>query len=198
MRRASHSQEQAGLLFAALCALNGAFVPAFAKLTTNAGSPLFVAATSALFAGAFAAGVLTVRGELRILATPGVRVRLVAVGALGTAAAHLMFYAGAHRSTAIESALCLQIEPLYSLLAAWLALGHPPTRRRLTAIGILLVGIVCAVGPDGFTGSSGVWLLLITPLCWQLSHLVVLRGLPGVAPSILTAARYVQIGRAHV
>jgi len=36
-------QERIGLVCAALCALNGAFVPAVAKLTTNAASPLFVA-----------------------------------------------------------------------------------------------------------------------------------------------------------
>jgi drug/metabolite transporter (DMT)-like permease len=39
-----------------------------------------------------------------------------------------------------------------------------------------------------------VWLILATPLCWQLSHLVVLRGLPGVPPPVLTGARYVYGG----
>jgi drug/metabolite transporter (DMT)-like permease len=34
-------------------------------------------------------------------------------------------------------------------------------------------------------------LLLATPLCWQLSHLLVLKRLPGLAPPLLTGARYV-------
>ena len=51
-----------------------------------------------------------------------------------------------------------------------------------------------AVGASGFEASAGVWLLLITPLCWQFSHLVVLRGLVGVPPLILTSARYMYGG----
>jgi len=50
------------------------------------------------------------------------------------------------------------------------------------------------VGAHGLSGSSGVWILLATPLCWQLSHLIVLRGLIGVPPSILTGARYIHGG----
>src|SRR5262249_7612908 len=38
------------------------------------------------------------------------------------------------------------------------------------------------------------WLLLATPLCWQVSHLVVLRGLIGVPPLVLTSARYLYGG----
>jgi drug/metabolite transporter (DMT)-like permease len=37
-------------------------------------------------------------------------------------------------------------------------------------------------------------LLLITPLCWQFSHLIVLRGLVGISPSVLTGARYIDGG----
>ena len=39
--------------------------------------------------------------------------------------------------------------------------------------------------------SAGVWALLATPLCWQLSHLIVVRELVGVPPAGLTGARYV-------
>jgi len=186
--------ERIGLVFAALCALNGAFVPAFAKLTTNVGSPFFVAAATTCFAGGFAAVVLAVHAELSVLVRRGLALRLVGVGALGTAAPFMLFYSGAHRSTAIEAALCLQIEPVYSLLAAWLVLHHVPTPRRIAAIGVLLAGIVLAVGTRGIAASSGVWLLLVTPLCWQASHLLVLRGLPGVSPLVLTGARYVDGG----
>ena len=184
-------QERAGLLFAALCVLNGALVPAVAKLTTDRGAPLFVATVTTLFAGTFAALVLGIRGELRVLLRGVAGPRLAFVGTLGTGVAFLMFFAGASRSSAIETVLCLQIEPAYSLLAAWLVLGHRPTRRRVAAISILLVGIALAVGGRGFIPSSGAWLLLVTPLCWQLSHLVVLRSLVGISPLVLTGARYV-------
>jgi drug/metabolite transporter (DMT)-like permease len=189
----SPSQERSGLLFAALCALNGAFVPAVAKLTTNAAAPFFVATSAALFAGLTAALVLAVRGELRQLIDRRTALLLLVVGALGTAGAFTMFFWGARRASAIETVLCLQIEPAYSLILAWLFLGHRPTSRRIAATLTLLTGIILAVG-GRVALSPGVLVLLGAPLCWQLSHLIVLRRLVGVPPLILAGARYIYGG----
>jgi drug/metabolite transporter (DMT)-like permease len=103
----------------------------------------------------------------------------------------VLFFEGVSRTSAIETALCLQVEPLYSLLIARAFLGHPLTPRRLLAVTLLLVGIALAVGIEGLSGSSGVWLLLATPLCWQGSHLLMLKRLPEATPPLLTGARYV-------
>lgn len=191
----TRTDERAGLLFAALCALNAAFVPAVAKLTTDRAHPMFVAAATTLFAGATALVVLTTRRQLGLLVHRRIGPRLLLVGALGTGAAFWLFFQGARHATAIETALCMQIEPAYSLLAAWLVLGQRPTARRVAAITLLLAGIALALGGDAWSApSAGVWPLLATPLCWQLSHLVVLRGLAGVPPTVLTGARYVYGG----
>lgn len=187
-------RERVGLLFAGLCALNGGFVPAVAKLTTGAADPMFVATTAALIAALCAAVVLGVRGELSLLVARRSGPALAVIGALGTATAYTLFFAGTARATAIDAALCLQIEPAYSLLAAWVFLGHRPTLRRIGATGLLLAGIVLAIGTHGFSGSSGVWLLLATPLCWQASHLIVLRRLVGVEPTVLSGARFLYGG----
>ncbi len=184
-------QQRVGLVFAALCALNGAFVPAVAKLTTNQGTALFVAMTTSAFAAAFGFAISLWQGETHVLARRRTALRLAATGSLGTGAAFLMFFIGAQRTNPIESVLCLQIEPLYSLLASSIFLGHRPTAPRLLAIAALLSGIFLAVGGSGVAPSFGVWLLLLTPLCWQASHLIVLRGLRDVTPASLTAARYI-------
>ncbi len=140
------SEQRVGLIFAALCAINGAFIPAVAKLTTNQGSALFVATMTSGFAALFGFFVLGIRGQSRILRDPATSLRLVATGTLGTGFAFLLFFIGAQRTSPIQSVLCLQIEPLYALLASWIFLGHRPTRRRVIAILALLTGIVCAVG----------------------------------------------------
>jgi drug/metabolite transporter (DMT)-like permease len=189
-----HGEERLGLLAAALCALNGAFIPAVAKLTTGRASPLLVAAASNLFAAVAAFALMAVRGELHWLVERPRAWRLLAIAALGTGAAHLLLYVGASRTTAIVTTLCLQIEPAYSLLLAWLVLGHRPTPRRLVATVVLLAGIALAVGASAIETSLGVWFLLATPLCWQASHLVVLRGLVGVPAIVLTSGRYVYGG----
>jgi drug/metabolite transporter (DMT)-like permease len=186
--------ERLGLLFAALCALNSAFVPAFAKLTTGRADPFFVAAVTGAFAGLGCALLLVARGELAALWREGLGPKLAALGALGTGLAFFLFYAGASRASAIETALVLQIEPAYSLLLSWLVLGHRPTPRRVLALAVLLAGIALALGFRTLEASGGALLLMATPLCWQLSHLFVLRRLPGTTPIVLTSARYVYGG----
>jgi drug/metabolite transporter (DMT)-like permease len=190
----SQQQQQLGLLFAGLCALNGAFVPAFAVLTTAMGDSLLVASVSSLFAGAAALLVLGVRSELPILLRRREGPWLALIGLLGTALAHTMFYLGAARSSAIETALCLQVEPVYSLIASRIFLGHPFTRRRVLASLLTLAGIALAIGAHKATLSSGALILLATPLCWQSSHVVVLRTLRGISPPVLTGARYIYGG----
>jgi drug/metabolite transporter (DMT)-like permease len=106
----------------------------------------------------------------------------------------VLFYSGTARTSAITAALGMQVEPIYALIGAWVALGHRPTARRLAAIAIVLAGLALALGAEQATSASGVWMILATPLCWQLSHLVVLRGLVGVPPQVLTGARYVYGG----
>jgi drug/metabolite transporter (DMT)-like permease len=187
-------QDRAGLVFAALCALNSSFVPAIAKLTTGRADPFFVAAATGLFAGAGCTVLLAARGELAELWRPGRWPKLVLLGGLGTGLAFFLFFAGAQRSTAIETALALQVEPGYSLLLSWLALGHRPTLRRVAALLVILAGIGLALGVRTVDGSSGIALLMVTPLCWQLSHLLVLKRLPGTSPIVLTGARYVYGG----
>jgi drug/metabolite transporter (DMT)-like permease len=187
-------QELAGLGFASLCIASGAFVAAFAKLTTGRADPLSVAAGTSLFAGATAALWLGWRQELRRLVERRTAPRLALVGALGTAATALLFFEGASRTSATDVVLCLQIECAYSLVLARVFLGHPMTARRVGAVATLLAGIALAVEGGSSGASLGVALLLATPLCWQLSHLVVLRGLAGVPPHVLTGARYTYGG----
>jgi probable blue pigment (indigoidine) exporter len=171
--------------------LVGAFFPAFAKLTTGRADALFVATATTLFGGLAAFVLLAVRGQLGELARPGSAPRLVLVGALGTSAAYFLFFEGAKRTSAIDAVLCLQAESAYALVLARIFLGHPVTLLRLGAVLLLVAGIALAVQTGGFETSFGVALLLATPLCWQVSHLVVLRGLTGVSPQVLTGARYV-------
>ena len=188
------SAQRSGLLFAGLCALNGAFVPGVAKLTTGRAGPLFVATVTTLFAGLAAAVMLGRRGELSRLLERETAPLLILLGALGTTLPFVLFFIGTQRTSAIEAVLCLQTEPVYSLIVAWLFLGHRLTVRRVGAALVLAAGIVLAVGVGGLSDPLGVALLLVTPLSWQICHLLTLRGLPSVEPYLLTGARYVYGG----
>ncbi len=191
--RGGLSGQGAGMVFGLLCALNGAFVPAVAKLTTGRADPLFVAALTTAFAGASALAVLAARGELRLLVQRDTLGTLAILGLLGTALPYVLFFVGTQRTSAIEAALCLQIEPVYALLLAWRVLGHRLTLRRVAACAVLAAGVAVAVGvgKEARGDPLGLALLLVTPLCWQLSHVMVLRRLRGFPAQALTGARYV-------
>lgn len=183
-------QQRTGILFALLCAGGGAFVPAVAQVTTRAADPLVVTVLTTWFAAASALVVLALRKRLHHLFLTDRLVPLVLLGALGTCVAFALFFAGAARSTAIETVLCLQVEPLYALFLSWAALGVRPTVDRLAATAMIVFGLAIALGLKGLTLEGGTGYLLATPLCWQLSHLIALRWLPGTAPDVLAGARY--------
>ncbi len=188
------SGERAGLGFAMLCALNGAFVAPVARLTTERGDPLFVAAVTSCLAGVAACAVLAARGQLGALVRGRQAVLLAALGCLGTTLPNLLFFVGTSRTSALDAVLCLQIEPVYSLLLAWLVLGHRLTLRRVLSAAVLLAGIAFAMAGERLADPFGLGLLLATPLAWQLSHLLVMRRLAGASPELLTGARYLWGG----
>ncbi len=188
------ARERAGIVYALLCAVNGGFVPAVANVTTRAGDPMLVTVVTTWFAGAAALSVLALRGRLARLFRPSQAPALVVLGALGTSLAFTLFFAGAARASAIETLLCLQIEPVYALVLSWVVLKVRPTVERIAATGMILSGLLVALGLEGLAVGTGTWYLLATPLCWQVSHLVVLRWLGGTPADVLAAARYLWGG----
>jgi len=181
----------AGLALAGYCVLNGSFVPAFAKLTTHAASGLSNALLASAFGGVAALALMLARGQLPLLFDKRDFPTLLAVGALGTALAFVLYYSGAKRVSAIETALCVQTEPFYSLLGTRFVLGHAMPRRRVAAVGAIGLGIAVAIGTRPVSGWLGLGLLLATPLAWQSSHWVALKRLDVFDPMQLSGARYV-------
>jgi drug/metabolite transporter (DMT)-like permease len=184
-------RDRHGLVFAIACASVSAFQPGMARLTTGSVDALAVSLGTTAAAGLAALVHVALRGELRVLFTRSRVPRVLALATLGTAVPIFLFFEGARLSSATLAALCIQIEPAYSLALAWLVLGHRPNVARLLSVGAILGGIALATGVHGVASSQGIALLLAAPLCWQLSHLVALRGLGDASAAALTAARYV-------
>lgn len=190
----TRGSERAGLAFAFLCALSGAFVAPVARLTTENANPLFVAAVTTCLAGLAGALVLATRFQLGALVRGPNAPWLALLGALGTMVPNLLFFVGTARTSALDAVLCLQVEPAYSLLLAWGVLGHRLTLRRVASAVVILAGIGFAISGESLADPLGIGLLLATPLAWQLSHLVVLRRLREAPSRLLTGARYLWGG----
>jgi drug/metabolite transporter (DMT)-like permease len=164
-------------------------VPAVAKLTTSHADGLTIALFTSAFAALVSLGLLVVQGKLRLLLRDFGW--LVLIGTLGTAVAFLLYYSGARRVTAVETALCVQTEPIYSLIGTRFVLGYPTAKRRIAAVTAIAAGIALAIGMAPTSPLLGLGFLLATPLAWQMSHWVALKRLPVFDPQQLSGARYV-------
>ncbi len=181
--------DASGLAFAAYCVANSAFVPTVAKLTTSHADGLTIALFTSAFAAVVCLGLLALRGKVRLLLRDFGW--LVAIGTLGTAVAFLLYYSGARRVTAVETALCVQTEPIYSLIGTRFVLGYPTSKRRIAAVTAIAAGIALAIGTAPTSPLLGLALLLATPLAWQMSHWIALKRLQTFDPLQLSGARYV-------
>ena len=181
--------DASGLAFAAYCIANSSFVPAIAKLTTQHADGLTIATLTSAFGALACLALLVAAGKLRLLFRDFGW--LVAVGTLGTTVAFLLYYSGAQRVTAIETALCVQTEPIYSLIGTRFVLGYPISKRRLAAVTAIAAGIALAIGTAPTSPPLGLALLLATPLAWQTSHWIALKRLSTFDPLQLSGARYV-------
>lgn len=65
----------------------------------------------------------------------------------------LLYYAaetlGVQRTTASESGILISTAPVGMLLASWLVLGRPPSRRQVIGILVTLVGVVATIAAGG-------------------------------------------------
>lgn len=181
--------DASGLAFAAYCAVKTAFVPSVAKLTTQHADGLTIALFTSAFGAIGALGLLVALGKARLLLRDFGS--LVLVGTLGTAVAFLLYYSGARQVTAVETALCVQTEPIYSLIGTRFVLGYPVERRRIAAVVAIAAGIALAIGTAPTSPLLGLGLLLATPLAWQMSHWIALKRLAVFDPLQLAGARYV-------
>jgi drug/metabolite transporter (DMT)-like permease len=181
--------DASGLGFAAYCIVNSSFVPAVAKLTTQHADGLTIALFTSAFASLVCLGFLVAQGKLRLLLRDFGW--LVLIGTLGTAVAFLLYYSGARRVTAAETALCVQTEPIYSLIGTRFVLGYPTAKRRIAGVVAIAAGIALAIGTAPTSPLLGLAFLLATPLAWQMSHWVALKQLRFFDPLQLSGARYV-------
>ena len=114
----------------------------------------------------------------------------MAISLAGTFVPSLCMVYGMRRVSAITGVLLLQTEPIYSLIVATLVVGEIPAPRQVIATGLILVGIFSAFwGAGSLQLTAPALMVALTPLMWQLSHVITLRVMPPLRPISVTAAR---------
>lgn len=152
--------------------------------------PLLVAGVSALSAAIPFWLVLARRGLIHTLWDPAVRGTLVAIALTATVLSSLFFFVGASATTGLNASLLSQVEPVYSLFLAGIFLKEVITKSQIAATLLLLLGAVAIMWQDGLTFQRGDLLVVLTPLWYQIGHMLAKRIFPKLAhPYAVPAVR---------
>ncbi|MFJ7997411.1 EamA family transporter [Streptomyces sp. NPDC096310] len=105
---------------------------------------------------------------------------VIGVGlALGVAKFGLLFVGMDRGMPAGLSSLVLQIQAVFTLLFAAVALGERPGRVRLLGMGVALAGIVVAAVGEGSSGPVLAFVLVIAAAaCWGVSNVLTRKASP--------------------
>jgi drug/metabolite transporter (DMT)-like permease len=182
----------AGILFAFSNVAISALQPVITRYAALKLDPLLFCASSVVVAAGCATTMLTCTGEIGLLFELRYLLRLIAISMTGTVATTLALVYGLRRIDAVAGVLLLESEPVYSLILATVILKERPSRRQLLATAAILAAICYVFGAGhAFRPFYYALLILMTPLCWQSSHVLSLGVMPPLTPRVITGARYV-------
>jgi drug/metabolite transporter (DMT)-like permease len=181
-----------GLAMAVATTVIAALQPVVMRYGALKADPLFFSTIAMVAAALAAALVAGWNGEfVRIFARPYAP-RLFALSLTGSLATSLLLIYGLHQIDAVAAVILLESEPVYSLILATMFLRERPSARQLLATATILAGIGSVFGAGrAFSPFTAAALVFVTPLFWQISHVISLGVMPPLKPLCVTSARYV-------
>jgi drug/metabolite transporter (DMT)-like permease len=181
-----------GLAMAVATTVIAALQPVVMRYGALKADPLFFSTIAMVAAALAAALVAGWNGEfVRIFARPYAP-RLFALSLTGSLATSLLLIYGLHQIDAVAAVILLESEPVYSLILATMFLRERPSARQLLATATILTGIGSVFGAGrAFSPFTAAALVFVTPLFWQISHVISLGVMPPLKPLCVTSARYV-------
>ncbi len=178
----------------ALCVINtliGAAQPVLTRWGAVHLDPLLFCTAAVVIAAMCAIPLLHFRGELSLLFDPLYRARLATMSMVGSVLTSLTLTFGLTRIGAVAGVILLQTEPVYSLMLATLVIGERPSARQLLATALVLIGIGSVLGAGSFSPLWAAAMLFVTPLFWQISHVMGLSLMPPLTPAAVTGGRMI-------
>lgn len=181
-----------GLMLAVTTTVIAALQPVVMRYGALKADPLFFTTVAMVAAALSAALVAGWQGEfMRIFARPYAS-RLFALSLTGSLATSLLLIYGLHQIDAVAAVILLESEPVYSLILGTIFLRERPSLRQLLATATVLAGIGSVFGAGrAFSPFTAAALVFVTPLFWQISHVISLGVMPPLRPLCVTSARYV-------
>ncbi len=180
-----------GLSLAIASTILGAGQPVAMRFGALHVDPLLFCAGAVIFAAVCAVAWLLSTGDLALVFDRRYRARLCTMGFFGTVMTSLTVTYGLSKISAVVGVLLMQSEPVYSLVLSTIFVGERPSPRQLFATTVILVGIASVFGAASFSPLWAAGLVFITPLFWQISHVIGLKVMPPLSPSTVTGGRFI-------
>jgi drug/metabolite transporter (DMT)-like permease len=153
-------------------------------------NPLFAASMTS-FIGCIIPFILLIRNKaLKIIFKKENLKELLLIGFFGTVMTYALFFSGAKLTTGINTAILLQVEPIYSILLSFFILKEKVTVKQVLATLLIVVGIVAVVYNVSFSFNLGDLFILLTPLFYQLSHVISKKVINKYGTYAIQSARY--------
>lgn len=133
--------------------------------------PVFLVSISTLTASIPFFILLTAKKELRQFFSRKYLKTFLGV-AFFTAAGQGLLFIGTKLTSGTNTGLLLQVEPIYSLILGIIFLGEILKASQIGATLAMVIGAVTIVYKGGVNINSGDIFILLSPLMFQLSHLI--------------------------
>ncbi|KUK85822.1 MAG: Transcription regulatory membrane protein, HTH-AraC family [candidate division TA06 bacterium 34_109] len=165
------AKEKEGIILVIICVFIHGSQPILGKYGVSLVPPLFFASLTNLIAAVFLILLILARREnIFLLLKARYFLTLLSIGFFGTTLSNVLFFYGVRLTSGINSAILLQIEPIYALLIGYLLLKERINSRQIIATLFIILGTLLVVYQGTSTWNWGDILILLTPICYQISH----------------------------
>lgn len=195
--RVTHSpDERVGLALMGVVVLVYGLLPVFTRGLVTGADPIFVAAVANLVGSAPFWLWLGAKGQLAEAVAPHSLPRLLLIAFFATTVSSLCFFLGTAQTSAANASLLIQSEPVYSIALSAIFLGEAVSARHLGATALLLAGAAAVLFQDGLQLQAGDALVALTPLWYQVGHLIAKKMMPGLKTRMVIPAMRMGVGGA--
>ena len=185
-------KEKEGLIFIVITILIAGAVPIIVKYGTGLIHPLFFATISSLIACSCLLVLSFVKGNLKIIFCKEYFFQLFLIGFFGVTLANVLFFFGVTLTSGINSSILLQVEPLYGIFMGYILLHEKITLKQTFLTFIIIIGTLVVISKIEFSFNWGDLLILLTPICWQITHFLSKRLMTlskEITPLLIATAR---------
>ncbi len=165
-------REKEGVILVIICVFIHGALPILGKYGVSLVHPLFFAALTNLIAAAgLIIFILFRRISISTLLDKRFFLSLLFIGFFGTTISNILFFYGVRLTSGINSAILLQVEPIYALFIGYILLNEKVMLRQIVTTLIIIFGTLLVVYQGTFSLNWGDLLVLGTPLCYQIGHI---------------------------